>query len=380
MKMKMLLTLLVAAGTCGFSQVKAGTSDSTVAYVYVSRPTHIDGFAVAKSGKLTPVPGSPFAHIRVFHLSTNKKFLIGTGSDGQHLYVFRIEANGSLTPASTTDLSSYEGPGCTVDFDDAAMDYAGVTYYVPRSCGDGDSWQVFHIEANGNLHFIGNTTPQNGIGILRFLGNDKYAYETGFYGCATAESDETFTAAYKRESDGFLTFLGNDYVPMPPQAGATNYFCTNGESAGDPTDHLAVPVQNYGDDEGPIDRIDIATYTADAQGKLTTQSTAFNMAETSQLLLADAASISPTGKLLALGGTGFEVFHFNGGGQATRFTGLLQPNSLFGEFGWDKDNHLFALTYYGLFVYNATPSRVEEAPGSPYSIDEASSVIVVSLH
>jgi hypothetical protein len=89
--------------------------------------------------------------------------------------------------------------------------------------------------------------------------------------------------------------------------------------------------------------------------------------------------MSPSGKLFAVGGTGFQVFHFNGAEPITPFTGLLQANYQFQAFAWDGDNHLYALSGGKLFVYTVTPASINEAPGSPYSIPEASSVIVRSL-
>jgi hypothetical protein len=88
-------------------------------------------------------------------------------------------------------------------------------------------------------------------------------------------------------------------------------------------------------------------------------------------------SISPSGKLLAAGGQGFQVFHFNGSSPITKYTGLLQAKDSFEEFGWDKENHLYAVSSNALFVYTATPTSIKEAAGSPYSIPEASSVIVL---
>jgi hypothetical protein len=90
-----------------------------------------------------------------------------------------------------------------------------------------------------------------------------------------------------------------------------------------------------------------------------------------------ALSVSPSGKLLAAGGNGFQVFHFNQANPVTRYTGLLQPKIQFLQFGWDKNNHLFALGSRALYVYTVTPTSIKEAPGSPYSIPEASSVIVL---
>src|SRR5271156_6202731 len=81
----------------------AAASSSPVAYVYVSRPTHIDGFAVSSNGKLTPVPGSPFPGISARAMSVPKKFLFGVGDDFQTLYSFSIASDGALKQVATID-------------------------------------------------------------------------------------------------------------------------------------------------------------------------------------------------------------------------------------------------------------------------------------
>ena len=55
-------TALAQTSTSQASE-KTAAGSSPVAYVYVTRPTHLDGFAASSNGKLTPVPGSPFAGI-----------------------------------------------------------------------------------------------------------------------------------------------------------------------------------------------------------------------------------------------------------------------------------------------------------------------------
>jgi hypothetical protein len=122
----------------------------------------------------------------------------------------------------------------------------------------------------------------------------------------------------------------------------------------------------------------LVDYTTSSNGTLTTKSTYKNMPETG-FDYVGTMSISPSGKLLAVGGQGFEIFHFNGSSQATKFSGVLQAGSSFQQFAWDKSNHLYALTENALYVYTVTTTSIEQAPGSPYSIPEASSVIVLSL-
>ncbi len=129
----------------------------------------------------------------------------------------------------------------------------------------------------------------------------------------------------------------------------------------------------------------LASYTADSHGNLTTTNTYENMPTVE--VGPQTMSISPSGKLLAVGGgvsscptcgvPGFQIFHFNGSSPITHDTGLLHASERFVQFAWDSDNHLYALSTNNLHVYTATSTSIEE--GSPYSIPEASSVIVLSL-
>ena len=105
------LALLIAAGA--YPQVVSAQANSPVAYVYVSRPTHVDGFAASASGKLTPVPGSSFSNISVSHMSVTSKFLFGAGDDNQSIYSFSIAKNGALKQVGQINAHTYIRPTTT---------------------------------------------------------------------------------------------------------------------------------------------------------------------------------------------------------------------------------------------------------------------------
>jgi hypothetical protein len=364
-------------------QSKKTKASAPVAFVCVTRPTHIDGFAAASDGKLTPVKGSPFA-ATVSSISLNKKYLFGAGGNGIDLYSYAIASDGAINLVSTTSSQKYNN-GCPGGL--LAIDYTGSTLYnESQAC---EAFQSFNIDqSNGDLQFLGSSTATDEYSELIFLGTNQYAYTIG---CWTEDVPEPFTATYKRESNGFLTLLNTNTMPLPPTRDAYHFYCPTitpqtgdyltydlASTAGDPTHHLAVAVQDSspnGPLQGPIQ---IATYTADSHGNLTTNSTWSNMATTAQNLTVSATSISPTGKLLAVGGQGFQVFHFNGGAQASAFSNLLQPNYSFVSFAWDDDDHLYAIGGGKLFVYKVTTTTITEAPGSPYSIPQATQVLALS--
>ena len=357
-------------------------TSSPVAYVYVSRPTHVDGFAASSSGKLTPVPGSPFSNISVYHLSVTKKYLFGASDDHEHIITYSIASNGAVKEVSSVDAQNYSHGGeSDCCFGPQKLDATGTTLYN-QTDNSGDLWQeAFKIESNGDLQFIGNGqsgdfagTPTE-PGEISVLGNNKFAYQTG---CDDDVVTEQETGAYKRESNGLL--VGLSLISMElPKAKSGEVYCPY-SLATDASDHLAFTLQARNVNEGfSVGPLLLASYTADSKGNLTTKSTMETMPSVAGNS-GDTMSISPSGKLLAVSTAGgIQVFHFNGADPITKYTGVLHSSETFLEFGWDKDNHLYALSTTNLHVYEATSTEIKEVSGSPYSIPEASSVIVLTL-
>ncbi len=379
---------LTGAALAQLETVQPENTSSPVAYVYVSRPTHVDGFAASSSGKLTPVPGSPFAKIGLSHMSVTRKFLFGAGNNGGpdcsgpdpvcswSIYTYSIGSNGALKQASVINPYKYSPNECYAA-GPTQLDYTGATLYNDAYNCDGDDQylQAFKIEANGDLQFvatqdIGNVESEGFLSPVVLLGNNKYAYETGCDGYGPSFQ----VIGQKRESNGALVNTGI-IADQPKGKTPEDIYCAEGVLAGDPTDHLAFVLQDTNNNyAGPTV---LASYRADSKGNLTTTSTYENM-PASALTFVNAMSISPSGELLAVGGAGFQLFHFNGGNPITHYTGLLQTGDYFIQFGWDSEHHLYALSRNKLYVYTVTPTSIKQAPGSPYSIPEASSVIVLS--
>jgi hypothetical protein len=367
-------TALAQTATDQTSEETAAAS-SPVAYVYVSRPTHMDGFAASSSGKLTPVPGSPFPSISADGTSVNKKFLFASDVNLQDLYSFTIGSQGAIDKVSTTVGPNIQGGDC-LNYGGPQIDYTGSTLYNVLYCGNISMvMQAYKIGGSGQLQFLANTAVNidfnpTVLSKPRFLGTNKYVYLSG---CSSIVS-------FERESNGVL---GNESVtePLPKDKASGDFYCAL-NLAGDPTDHLAIAFQGrgplYSTGIGPIL---LASYTADSHGNLTTKNTSETILKTAlDSNFVPSMSISPTGKLLAAAGgeAGFEIFHFNGSSPITHFSGLLHASEVFTEFGWDAANHLYALSFNALHVYTVTPTSIKEAAGSPYSIPGATSVIVLS--
>ena len=119
----------------------------------------------------------------------------------------------------------------------------------------------------------------------------------------------------------------------------------------------------------------LAVWTADANGAITTTDTSATMPETKVSTPMDM-KISPSGTLLAVGGIGgLQVFHFNGGNSITADTDVLTTDSI-ARVGWDSHNHLYAITQNGvgmnsgkLYVFTVPDTGSPQAArGSPYTL------------
>jgi hypothetical protein len=128
------------------SDATAASAGSAAAFVYVTRPTHIDGFAVSSSGKLTPVPGSPFANIAASSLSVNKKFLFAAGDNNRDIYTFSIASNGAIKQISEIDVQKYSD-SC-VSIGPLQIDNTGSSLYIQVNDSCQDNGFIQHSRSN----------------------------------------------------------------------------------------------------------------------------------------------------------------------------------------------------------------------------------------
>jgi hypothetical protein len=394
-KFAVVLIVALAAGVSSDRSATAQTSSTTtspVAYVYVSRPTHIDGFAASSGGKLTPVPGSPFANTNVARMSVTKKFLFGVSGDKEHITSYSISSQGSLKKVADTTESPFlrqcDYPVLQVDFTGTDLYYfegtLGCSYNPPDLTG---SYISYRIETDGALQFLGNSgggtnqvdgITQGNTAYLKMAGTNAYAFDSY---CAEDNFNLSVIDIYKRESSGAISYIGqSNEVPSPGVDGKK--FCA-GMLATDAANHLAVAMQRIDAQEGDNGLLDgpyfLASYAVDSSGRLTTTSTAENMPEAAYIgtFAPTALSIDPTDSLVAFGGSnGFAIFHFNGSKPITKYSGTLLSGTPITQFGWDKSHHLYVLANGNLHVFTVTSTSIKQT-GSPISIPEASSLIVL---
>lgn len=358
----------------------ATVATSPAAWVYVSSRlaggsvNEIEAFDAAPNGKLTVIAGSPF-HENVTSMAVNGKYLIAVNSNGFDIDSYLLESNGALKYAATTNASQ---PGDCNSLGSLVFDHTGATLYDMEFRGSGcdnNTFESFAVHRpTGGLNALGNSSANNWLELpVSFIGNNVYAYTA-----SCLEDMDWGIFGFQRSSDGLLTEIKNAGVPPTPPTG--DFYCPS-QAAADPTDHVAITMQpvnqqTFNPDKPP----QLATYTADANGHLSTTSTAGNMPTTEVVSVTDIA-MSPSGKLIAVGGTGgLQIFHFNGASPITHYTGLLTTDEV-DQFFWDNENHLYAISTATnkLRVYTITPTGYSEAPGSPHTVNSPHDIIVQTL-
>jgi len=347
--------------------VQAPDGGSPVAFVYVSTSPsannyEIDAFAADSSGRLTPVAGSPFT-ADVQAMAVNGKYLFGT--NGVDIRSFSVAPDGSLQQVASINAQQFNGYNCGGPVK-LFLDHSGTTLYDVDFYGNicaNNTYQSFGVNGStGELTYLEASSPSTQFGVpLSFVGNNVYGYGSNCYHFSA------LIYGFQRNNDGTLTSLTTN--PPTPVAKPGDFYCTS-LSATDRTNHVAFAVRQLdGQSWQPDGLPQLATYTADAAGKLTTKSTYLNMPKHSVSRPTDIG-MSPSGRLLAVAGTaGLQVFHFHGSNPITHYTGLLTRNPV-DELSWDNHNHLYAISRSTgkLFVFTITPTTFKQAPGSPYRI------------
>jgi hypothetical protein len=360
---------------------RAVTSSSPAAWVYVSAtPTDsstnvIHAYEADSTGRLSPVPGTPFQE-NVSSMAVNGSYLFASNANSADVDAYHIEGNGSLTYANTTNVIKFNAGDCGYS-GQVFLDHTGATLYDTEFDSDcsNNSYESLQIDkANGSVKALGNANEGRFLyQPASFIGNNVYAYSAA---CNGNMYWEIFSL--KRASNGLLSSANaSTPVPTPP---AGHFYCPSNVAA-DPTNHVAITMQPVNQETFSPDLPgQVASYTADASGNLKTTNISADMART-HVGNVYALQMSPSGKLLAVSGSGgLQVLHFNGASPVTEFTPLLTTDEVDQMF-WDNQNHLYAIsrTAGRLYVYTVTPAGYAQAPGSPYAVVQPQSIIVQPL-
>ena len=368
--------------TADFSaSTTGGGGGGAAALIYVASNTSdnsgssnvIEGFAADASGQLTPIAGSPFS-FNIADMVGKGNYLFGT--DGVNIFTFAIAADGSLTQAGSVNAQQYNNPNNCGGPEFLFLDHSGSTLYDLDFFSDcsNNAYQSFSIDAStGSLRYLGMTSASSPVFEtgLSFLGNNSFAYGASCYQL----NQQIFS--FKRNNGGTLTLATKlaNATPLPTAPDGQTY-CP-WLAAADNSNHFAVSMTPMNASFQPVGPPQLAVYTADSSGGESTNSTDQDMPQVATGAVNDM-EMSTDGKFLAVGGTGLQVFQFNGANPITPLTDLLTNNAI-DQVAWDKTNHLYAISNSSgqLFVFSVTASGVTQAPGSPYAITSPVDVAVV---
>jgi WD40 repeat protein len=356
-----------------FAQLVPDQTDPAkpVAYVYVSTYAttgEISAFAASSSGRLTPVSGSPFPGVAAY-LAANRNYLFGDDNVG-NIYTYSIAGDGAPTQVSSINAEQYNNCGPYALF----VDRTGATLYDRvYECNASNAYQFLGIQpSTGDLTYLGVTDSSTAYYVpLSFLASNLYAY-----GAQCNGNMYWSIFGFQRNQDGTLIPL-NASLPTPtPEEG--HFYCPLLTTT-DNSDHVVISMQavlqtTFGSDGLP----QLAVYTADNAGNLTTTNTYSDMPRTAVQSVIDI-SFSPSGKLVAVGGAaGLQIFHFKGASPLTPATGLLTTDEI-DQLFWDNADHLYAISQSDgkLFVFTITPAGAKQAPGSPHAITGPLNMAVV---
>jgi hypothetical protein len=383
-KLKIVVCLSAVLSPLALAQDTA-TSAATVAYVYVASlpanasATEIDAYSVSRNGKLTPLTGSPFQE-NESALTVSGNFLYGISGNATNIDSFAIGDEGAIRYETSTNYAQFDSDDCG-SAGWVFPDRTGRNIYTmvfDAECANNGYQSYATRPASGELSYLGYANGGagsfNGIYLpATFTGNDKYAYSATNNGCMYFG-----VQSFARSANGLLTSDSSNSVTLPAPPDGYRIYIPSLVSA-DPVDHVAMVLQAANPPGCGSNNPQLASFTADSKGNLTTTNTSANM-PTTLIPSVNDLKMSPSGKLLAVAGTnGVQVFHFNGANPPTAYTPLLTTDSITQTF-WDNDNHLLAIDQADgrLHVFNVTATSYSEAPGSPYAVSQPEAIAVQS--
>jgi hypothetical protein len=367
----------------------AATPSAGVAYVYVGTTKGVYLYNSASNGSLSLVSGSPFS-VAGNAVGSNGKYFVSLGT--AYLHSYPVASNGAIQgQVSQINTQSYLRGDCGTTYG-GLFDHTGQAVYVQRNSQAAGCTvlQSFKISSTGGLTFLGSTEFNQTIAstptLITLTGYGGHGFSFAPVGSCTIATYE-----FGRGSGGLMGFEpgSNQTDPTAQPGWAYQPLLPPSGDAADPTDHLAIAVMAMnGGPCGPVDRAQLASYTAISNGDFDSSNTWENMP--TPLVYPTVLNMSPLGQLLAVGGNttfsasngtqtpGLQVFHFNGENPITSYSGVLTTAPI-DEIHWDNNNHLYALSNSTkkLYAYTVTSSSITAVPGSPYTIASTPNTLAV---
>ena len=371
----------------GPSPNPGGSSSATYAYVSNARASgafQISGYSVGSDGTLKEVSGSPFptTGYRALSLAAGGSLLFG--ADGYSVYSFSVGSGGPLEQIGsfTAGALSTSSPASPVAGPvDLFLDTSATTLYdgfANLNGTENNGYQALTVNAStGQVALIGDqgSSPELDTPLV-FSNNDQFAYTSSCYHGIPAIS------RFQRGANGALTELstmGYSALPTPPSGES---YCPSGAAA-DSSGHLIVAVgSGPGNGMEPTGPWQLAVYTIDGAGNLSTTSTSANM-PTVKVGQPNTYILSPDNKYLAVGGqSGLQVFQYTATTGTITALGSGSPISTdnVNRLAWDSGDRLYAVSIQGnsFAVYSVSSSGATPVAGSARSIQNPEDLTIVT--
>ena len=385
-----LFTLAFLALVC--SPVYAGTSPATgqsgaSTYAYVgSLPDtgsgYISGFAIAPDGSAQPVSGSPF--------SGASNSVVGSPSyvfatDGSNIVTYAIGSDGALSQTSSVNGKAYDldrgssGVGALSLSPDNRSLYTDEWYWD----GANNVYLTWKVGSNGQLSYQAapGLPPYSTAGAFPF----SYAATGNFAYTWSYCSKDGSVWGFARRPDGALIRMNNvNAQPPPPEQGQGGSDCSQAVATS-VTGFAAVAWNGDFCCGGPPI---IASYAIQSNGALAL------VAGSEQSISCDNSPMAfdPTGRYLAVGCNGIQVYALGAQGQLSPIGTAQETSVPFGSLAWDAANHLYAIPQIGwqecqnggsacgLYIFNSDAGVLTLASGSPHAVAQPGSLAVISSH
>jgi 6-phosphogluconolactonase (cycloisomerase 2 family) len=248
-----------------------------------------------------------------------------------------------------------------------SVDRSGQTLYAGElnydSTGN-NAYSYFAIGSSGAVSFLNSSgIDSNYHAPLVFSQDNQFAYGEGCYHLGW----ELF--GFARNSDGTLTSF-DPGAALPPNNDPDTMWCPT-DSDVSVANYLALAYRDLSQQNGFYY---LATYAINSDGTLgLVQGSEVTTPFTGE----SSVAFDPTGTYLAVAGqAGIQVYQLASNGVLTAVGNVQQPTVAFVEVRWDNDNHLYAISDSGLYIFSSNQGALSLL-GSPYSVAGAGSLAVL---
>jgi 6-phosphogluconolactonase (cycloisomerase 2 family) len=355
------------------------------AYAYVGSGTtgtgYINGFVVAPDGSAQAVSGSPFSGANS-SLVGAASFLFST--DGNNIVTYGVASDGALSQTSSVNGRAYDLDQQTSYVGGLSLSPNGRNLYTDELYYDGanNAYLSWSVNTSGQLMYL----PAPAIPPYSTAGGWPFSFSTDgkFAYTWSICSRDGSVWGYARRSNGTLERMQPGAQVPPPQQGQGTSACSQAVATS-AAGYVAVAWNGgYCCGGAPV----IATYGTQSNGALSLVANSEQYIGCAQITMA----FDPSGRYLAVGCNGVQVYALGAQGQLTAIGSVQQPSVPFAYVAWDSANHVYGIPQMGwqscqnggnacgLYIFNSNAGALTLAPGAPHALSQPGSLAILPQH